>query len=304
MDRARCCAFRDWEAKLTPTLAESLRRRRKGKVSSSWYFWYIDETYIWARGRWRYLYRAIDRDGALVDVMLSEHRDLAAARTFVRSAKAKTAIVLAALATAWVLARWSKFIELNGAKTDRTGATIDAHRRLVEADNAWTAKPDQDRCDPLYRRAKPCLDCKLCSRQPVDAMKRGLPRPGYSARALAQKGRPTGGRTLEGGEFGGGNGRPQQLDQLPTRACYPRVWWRFVLPFCGRRSGDPFDREAEGQGLLLNPAPSFVWRGAHLRGRTAPRRAAADERCQELLVRPSLDPGEKLAPQWHGLIRE
>ena len=27
------------------------------------------------RGRWRYLYRAIDRDGALVDVMLSEHRD-------------------------------------------------------------------------------------------------------------------------------------------------------------------------------------------------------------------------------------
>ena len=32
------------------------------------------------RGDWRYLYRAIDRAGALVDVMLSEHRHLAAAK--------------------------------------------------------------------------------------------------------------------------------------------------------------------------------------------------------------------------------
>jgi len=39
-----------------------------------------------AHGQWKYLYRAIDRDGALVDVMLSEHRDLAAAKAFFRSA--------------------------------------------------------------------------------------------------------------------------------------------------------------------------------------------------------------------------
>jgi putative transposase len=44
------------------------------------------------RGGWRYLYRAIDRAGALVDVMLSEHRDLAAARAFFRSAKAVTGV--------------------------------------------------------------------------------------------------------------------------------------------------------------------------------------------------------------------
>ncbi len=82
-------AVRDWEAKLTPTLAENLRRRRKGRVGPSWY---IDETYIQVRGRWRYLYRAIDRDGALVDVRLSEHRELAAARAFFRSAKAVTGV--------------------------------------------------------------------------------------------------------------------------------------------------------------------------------------------------------------------
>src|SRR3954452_5995923 len=76
-------AVRDWEAKLTPALAEELRRSRKGKVGRSWY---TDETYIRVH-RWKYLYRAIDRDGALVDVMLSEHRNLAAAKRVFRSAK-------------------------------------------------------------------------------------------------------------------------------------------------------------------------------------------------------------------------
>jgi hypothetical protein len=44
------------------------------------------------RGGWRCLYRAIDRARALVDVMLSEHRDLAAAKVFYRSAKAVTGV--------------------------------------------------------------------------------------------------------------------------------------------------------------------------------------------------------------------
>ena len=76
-------------AKLTPALAEDLRRRRKGKVGRSWY---VDETYIRVHGGWKYLYRAIDRDGALVDVMLSEDRDLTAAKAFFRSAKAATGV--------------------------------------------------------------------------------------------------------------------------------------------------------------------------------------------------------------------
>ncbi len=82
-------AVRQWEAKLTPTLADELRRRRRGKAGRSWY---VDETYIKVQGRWCYLYRAIDRSGALVDVMLSEHRDMAAAKAFLRSAKAVTGV--------------------------------------------------------------------------------------------------------------------------------------------------------------------------------------------------------------------
>src|SRR6201986_3500947 len=61
-------AVRDWETKLSPALAESLRRRRRGKAGHSWY---VDETYIKVHGKWCYLYRAIDRSGELVDVMFS-----------------------------------------------------------------------------------------------------------------------------------------------------------------------------------------------------------------------------------------
>src|SRR5947209_3505005 len=58
-------AVREWEGKLTPALAEDLRRRRRGKVGRSWY---VDETYIKVEGRWCYCYRALDRLAALVDV--------------------------------------------------------------------------------------------------------------------------------------------------------------------------------------------------------------------------------------------
>ncbi len=54
--------------------------------------WYVDETYLKVHGRWCYLYRAIDRNGNLVDVLFSEHRDMAAAQAFFRSAKAVTGV--------------------------------------------------------------------------------------------------------------------------------------------------------------------------------------------------------------------
>src|SRR3954466_12563306 len=88
--------LREWEAKLTPALAEELRRRRRGQVGRSWY---VDETYLKVHGRWCYLYRAIDRNGTLVDVLFSEHRDRAAAQAFFRSAQAVTGITPARVTT-------------------------------------------------------------------------------------------------------------------------------------------------------------------------------------------------------------
>lgn len=77
-------AVRDWEAKFAPLITEQLRSRRRGKVGRSWH---VNETYVRVNGIWCYLYRAIDRDGNLVDSMLSEHRDLAAAKRFFTQAR-------------------------------------------------------------------------------------------------------------------------------------------------------------------------------------------------------------------------
>jgi IS6 family transposase len=40
----------------------------------------VDETYLKVAGRWTYLYRAVDQYGQVVDVLVSTHRDTAAAR--------------------------------------------------------------------------------------------------------------------------------------------------------------------------------------------------------------------------------
>src|SRR5918992_3365997 len=85
-------AVRNWEAKLAPVLAGELRRRRQDRGGARGRHWHVDETYLKVRGRWAYLYRATDRDGNLVDTMLSEHRDMAAAQAFFRSAKAVTGV--------------------------------------------------------------------------------------------------------------------------------------------------------------------------------------------------------------------
>ena len=77
-------AVREWEAQFAPLLSETLRKHRRGRIGPSWY---VDETYIKVKGRWTYLDRAIDREGNLVDVLLREKRDKAAAEAFFRSAR-------------------------------------------------------------------------------------------------------------------------------------------------------------------------------------------------------------------------
>ena len=83
-------AVRNWETKLLPIMGEELRKWRHGKRRGPGSSWYVDETYLKVRGKWAYLYRAVDRDGNLIDAMLSGHRDMVAAKAFFRSAKATT----------------------------------------------------------------------------------------------------------------------------------------------------------------------------------------------------------------------
>jgi putative transposase len=80
-------AVRDWETRFAPLITQQLRAKRKGKVGRSWY---VDETYVRIGGKWHYLYRAIDREGNLVDSLLSHTRDIDAAQRFFKSAKEVT----------------------------------------------------------------------------------------------------------------------------------------------------------------------------------------------------------------------
>ena len=46
----------------------------------------MDETYIRVKGKWAYLYRAVDSTGATIDFLLAACRDAAAAKRFFQKA--------------------------------------------------------------------------------------------------------------------------------------------------------------------------------------------------------------------------
>ena len=72
-----------WVRKFVPKLEPTFRNRKKGVVGKSWR---MDETYIKIKGQWRYLYRAVDKDGQTVDFLLTAHRDKKAALRFFKKA--------------------------------------------------------------------------------------------------------------------------------------------------------------------------------------------------------------------------
>jgi putative transposase len=71
-----------WVVDYSPLIAAEAKKRKRTVASS----WRMDETYIKVKGRWVYLYRAIDKFGDNVEFMLSEHSDAAAATAFFKQA--------------------------------------------------------------------------------------------------------------------------------------------------------------------------------------------------------------------------
>src|SRR5215213_4416978 len=71
-----------WVLRFTPLLADAARPCRHAVGDR----WQVDETYVKVGGRWRYVYRAIDQFGQVIDVFVSPRRDTAAARRFFEQA--------------------------------------------------------------------------------------------------------------------------------------------------------------------------------------------------------------------------
>ncbi|MCP3937120.1 MAG: IS6 family transposase [Actinomycetia bacterium] len=73
-----------WVQRFTPLLIDSARPCRHAVGDR----WFVDETYVKVAGVWRYVYRAVDRHGQVIDVHVSKRRNIAAARRFFKSALA------------------------------------------------------------------------------------------------------------------------------------------------------------------------------------------------------------------------
>ena len=69
--------------------AVELEKRIRPHLRMSNGSWRVDETYVRVKGRWTYLYRAVDSRGQTIDFLLSARRDAEAARRFFRKALAQ-----------------------------------------------------------------------------------------------------------------------------------------------------------------------------------------------------------------------
>ncbi|MEP7177702.1 MAG: IS6 family transposase [Pseudonocardiales bacterium] len=67
-----------WVQTFTSEFIESARPARHATGDR----WFVDETYVKVAGRWTYLYRAVDQYGQVIDVLVADRRDRAAARAF------------------------------------------------------------------------------------------------------------------------------------------------------------------------------------------------------------------------------
>jgi len=67
-----------WVQRFAPLVSEAARPCRHAVGDR----WWADETYVKVAGQWRYVYRAIDQFGQVIDVYVSKRRDAAAARRF------------------------------------------------------------------------------------------------------------------------------------------------------------------------------------------------------------------------------
>jgi transposase, IS6 family len=77
-----------WVLRFTPLLTDAARPCRHAVGDR----WQVDETYVKIAGRWRYVYRAVDQFGQVIDVFVAPRRDMRAARRFFQQAIGATRV--------------------------------------------------------------------------------------------------------------------------------------------------------------------------------------------------------------------
>jgi DDE domain len=104
-------AIRRWCAKFGQAYANQLRRRRPRPGDT----WHLDEVFVGINGRLRYLWRAVDQRGNVLDVLVQSRRNAVAAKRFFRTLLKGVRYVPRVLVT------------------DKLGSSQVAHRELMSA---------------------------------------------------------------------------------------------------------------------------------------------------------------------------
>ena len=73
--------IRQWCQRFGPVYARQLRRRR-GRMGDTWH---LEEVFVTIQGRQQYLWRAVDEDGDVLDILVQSHRNRRAAVRFFRN---------------------------------------------------------------------------------------------------------------------------------------------------------------------------------------------------------------------------
>jgi len=120
-----------WVQRFTPELINAARPSRHGVGDR----WFVDETYVKVAGVWRYVYRAVDQHGQVIDVLVSRRRDIASARRFFTTA----------------LAAHRGPVEVI---TDRAAALANVIEELIPAAFHNTGQYENNRCEADYGRLK------------------------------------------------------------------------------------------------------------------------------------------------------
>jgi transposase-like protein len=120
-----------WVQRFTPELIDAARPSRHAVGDR----WFVDETYVKVNGVWRYVYRAVDQHGQVIDVFVSKSKDIASARKFF------TTSLLAHRAPMEVI-------------TDRAPALANVTDELIPAEFHNTGQCGNNRCEADHGRLK------------------------------------------------------------------------------------------------------------------------------------------------------
>ena len=82
--------IRMWMQTCGVDISLKMRKNRWNKVGKKWH---MDITYLFLENRWCYLYRAIDKSGNLIDVYLSDQRDIESAKRFFQQCQQTTDVM-------------------------------------------------------------------------------------------------------------------------------------------------------------------------------------------------------------------